>query len=607
MWMRERQPPTSWDILANVVGDRRSLVVFAGLFAVGCGRAPIIVDSDEDTEGTDTTAGSTTGGVVEPGTSTGQQVDVDTATTDGDGTDETSGGATDETTAGVSDDTTTDATTDATTDTTTDTTSGGPCDGVMCDDDEVCIAGVCFPTATSTGECQPGPGTWADCPDGEACGGGGQCVSAGEPGQGSCIFDCNDACDCPAAPPTGDAEPACEDIAGAGGPDGMLECYLSCENGETCPDGQECLFGLLCGHTNASPSVGPYEGCDPPDLPCEDGMICVFGDIDVNASCLQQGCMTEADCPPAPPGGTVVCADVVPGGGNECYLDCAGGTPCPAGWECFQDIACLQPLPGPPVPGYASCVPVDQCVAGEVCYSADANGGSVTVNVCSAPDCPSAAACPLAPASGNAVPACGDVGGGNDTCYLDCSGGETCPTGMLCADGTYCAFDSADLCVGAVGDPSFESGTPNIAWDSDDNQFPGLLPICDEATCGLDAALSGDFFLWFGGFDMGMNTDGYAEQDIVIPTAAASLSMYLHMATVTTVNPENDFVEVLVDGNQEFIATGADAAMYSTYTEVLVDVSAYADDGVHTVRVAGVTAGIELTNMFVDDVTLVCD
>ena len=589
------------------MGDRRNLLVLAGLLAAGCGRAPIIVEADGDTEETGTTAADpTTGGVADTGTSTGQQVDVDTATTDGDttdgATDETTVAATDETTAGV----TTDTTGGTTGGTTTDATTGGPCDGVVCDDDEVCVAGVCFPTDTSTGECQPAPGQWADCIDGEACGADGQCLGTGQPGQGSCVFECMDVCECPAAPPTGDAAPACEDIAGPGGPDGIPECFLSCADGETCPDGQECLVNLLCGHTNTN-TVGPYEACDPPDLACEDGMLCVFGEIDVNASCLEQGCMTEADCSPAPPGGTVVCADVVPGaGGNECYLDCADGTACPAGWECFDDIACLQPLPGAPVPGYASCVPVDQCVADETCYSADANGGSVTVNVCSSPNCPSVDACPLAPASGDAVPACGDIGGGNDTCYLDCSGGETCPTGMLCADATYCAFDSGDPCVIAIGDPSFETGQPNAAWDSDHNQFPGLLPICEEATCGAASALTGDFYLWFGGFDMGMNTDGYVEQDIVIPTAATSLSLFLFMANVTTVNPENDFVEVLIDGNQEFIATGDDAALYPVYTEVLVDVSAYADDAVHTLRIAGVTTGAELTNMFVDDVSLVC-
>jgi hypothetical protein len=53
---------------------------------------------------------------------------------------------------------------------------------------------------------------------------------------------CADASECAAAPATGTAPVACADLVG----DGDGDCYLSCELGETCPDGMACQFGLLC-------------------------------------------------------------------------------------------------------------------------------------------------------------------------------------------------------------------------------------------------------------------------------------------------------------------------------------------------------------------------
>jgi len=60
------------------------------------------------------------------------------------------------------------------------------------------------------------------------------------------IAGCEDVCDCFAPPATGDAEVVCADILADGG----TACALACDQGQTCPDGMECLSGL-CFHNPA--------------------------------------------------------------------------------------------------------------------------------------------------------------------------------------------------------------------------------------------------------------------------------------------------------------------------------------------------------------------
>ncbi len=56
-------------------------------------------------------------------------------------------------------------------------------------------------------------------------------------------FTCNDASDCPAAPATGTAEPACADFVAG---DGFGECFLDCSAGQSCPAGMVCFANNLC-------------------------------------------------------------------------------------------------------------------------------------------------------------------------------------------------------------------------------------------------------------------------------------------------------------------------------------------------------------------------
>ncbi|MEM7151916.1 MAG: hypothetical protein AAF799_03695 [Myxococcota bacterium] len=133
-----------------------------------------------------------------------------------------------------------------------DTTSGIECDP-PCSPDHICIEGLCFedPDLTTGDECGY-IADWEDCSDGMGgvddalCTGPGMlCLSENpvQPEFAVCAaMGCNDACDCPLAPPTTEANVVCEDITGKG----QGTCFLECSSGQTCPPGMTCAFDFIC-------------------------------------------------------------------------------------------------------------------------------------------------------------------------------------------------------------------------------------------------------------------------------------------------------------------------------------------------------------------------
>lgn len=76
---------------------------------------------------------------------------------------------------------------------------------------------------------------------------------------------------------------------------------------------------------------------------------------------------------------------------------------------------------------------------GELTCLAPASGGGY--NVCAIKGCVDDCDCFTAPATGDAVVFCADLGnGGEKACTLYCAGGQTCPDGMSCQAG-YCFWD----------------------------------------------------------------------------------------------------------------------------------------------------------------------
>jgi hypothetical protein len=91
------------------------------------------------------------------------------------------------------------------------------------------------------------------------------------------------------------------------------------------------------------------------------------------------------------------------------------------------------------------------------------------------------------------------------------------------------------------------------------------------------------------------------DQDVTIPVGANSLSFWLEIPVAD--NP--GFLNVEIDNTVVFSVTEADAGSYATYTEVIVDITAFADGGSHNLEFySEVSAGTNVTNFFVDDVSI---
>jgi len=112
-----------------------------------------------------------------------------------------------------------------------------------------------------------------------------------------------------------------------------------------------------------------------------------------------------------------------------------------------------------------------------------------TAGVCSIQDCVDTCDCPAAPASGTAVVSCGDVTGDPAQlfCYLDCAGGEACPTGMTCFAGFLCLWPGP----GAGGTPYGDClNDPNACGLDGVCLNDGAMPTI--GVCTEDCAVVGD-------------------------------------------------------------------------------------------------------------------
>ncbi len=255
-----------------------------------------------------------------------------------------------------------------------------------CEAGQCCVNGFCFdePEPTCEPECAKGeicaypdgadacdadamcmedvglcPGGWGagnydDClndmgvGDDSLCEAGSVCVTdAADPTLTACIAqDCSEMCDCPEPPDSGDAPVACADVTD----DMVNDCYLSCENDETCPAGMNCFDSRICVWPVPQPGPG-YLNCSLTGLTCQPGEDCLNdgdggGMAATTSVCSQPGCMTEMDCEFAAPtsDAPVTCGDPTGmGGANTCYLSCAMAEECPNGMTCINDSWCSWP------------------------------------------------------------------------------------------------------------------------------------------------------------------------------------------------------------------------------------------------------------------------
>ncbi len=156
--------------------------------------------------------------------------------------------------------------------------------------------------------------------------------------------------------------------------------------------------------------------------------------------------------------------------------------------------------------------------------------------------------------------------------------------------------------VNYINDGSFEAGIINPNWNASSTNFG--TPLCDFPSCGSAGGSAvprtGDIFAWFGG---AANPEiGSLDQTITIPSGASELHFWFKNPGSS--GSGNDYLQVQIDDN--VIATFIEGdPTYTNYTEVVLNIGAYADGGSHKVEFYSVCYGTGNTNFIVDDVSIV--
>lgn len=473
------------------------------------------------------------------------------------------------------------------------TTTGGPVCEPECELGQCCVAGSCFDAGPVT--CAAGCGEDEDCvcPEGtdpcECADGAGECIpsacgvaggydpcfdedcpagsiclvdSVANPTVSWCaLSDCMDECDCPLAPEGFEA--SCDELL-QGEPN---LCSIACGAGGACPEGMECFQNIAC--------VWPDDGPPPPDPPphygdcLNNGGVC---DMAMGQVCVSDGatygwcaildCADAMACEPPPATGDapVECIPVNMGMNTVCALDCSMGQTCPDGMFCLGDDVCAWPPP--PAPGFDPCVvPETGCAMGQTCL--DDGMMDPAWEIC-AQDCTDVADCTLVPPAGGDAPiACGDPGGsGTDSCYLDCSGGQTCPDGMECFNDSLCAWPQ-DM---ALFEDDFETGDLSAGWTLADED--GLTPnmkvdfvdaawVVSDLVTGFNVAISTSYYM----------PPGMSDDWLITPAIMLGSNSWLFWASASANGMYPDNLEVLVSTTGNTPADFTDAPVLAVTPE----------------------------------------
>ncbi len=151
-----------------------------------------------------------------------------------------------------------------------------------------------------------------------------------------------------------------------------------------------------------------------------------------------------------------------------------------------------------------------------------------------------------------------------------------------------------------VADGGLEQGRPNPDWNESSTNFGS--PSCSVQSCTgfFGGAFQGQWWAWFGGatqLEMGS-----LSQPVTIPIGTATLSFRLDITAAS--GNGVDFLTASLDGTTVFTALESDMAAYHPWTEVIIDISAFADGGSHLLSLDSTTTGPFRTNFFVDAVDI---
>ena len=146
-----------------------------------------------------------------------------------------------------------------------------------------------------------------------------------------------------------------------------------------------------------------------------------------------------------------------------------------------------------------------------------------------------------------------------------------------------------------IQDGGLEAGTPNPNWNESSTNFG--TPI----DCTVGDPYLGSCFAWFGGTNLAET--GTIDQDLIIPNGIQNLTFWLKMGG--TENTTTGSLEVKIDENTLFTVNQSQITQYTNFTEVSVNISAYANGQNHNLKFQGsINGGSPILNFFVDEIKM---
>ncbi len=343
---------------------------------------------------------------------------------------------------------------------------------VSCDDHNPCTTDSCGPDGACINA--PTTGTAGSCDDGNACTVGDYCNA------GSCVAGVGPVCADDGNPCTVES---CE--PGVGCVSSTRPDTSSCEDGNACTQGDQCMGGVCRPGTAAScddQNPCTNDGCDaqlgcynaPRAGACDDGTACSSASMCQDGQCrgtVLVDCNDDNPCTTDSCDPVQGCKNVAVGNGGSCDDGdaCTTGESCQGGaciaselTQCDDDNPCTTSacLPGEgcvQVPRTGSCEDGDRCTGPDTCQSGVCVGGAALScndnNPCTTDSCSASGGCRNLATSGGACDD-DDVCTGAGVCALGvCAKGPR----LSCDDGNPCTADQCDPVQGCVQTPT--SGT----------------------------------------------------------------------------------------------------------------------------------------------------
>ena len=151
-----------------------------------------------------------------------------------------------------------------------------------------------------------------------------------------------------------------------------------------------------------------------------------------------------------------------------------------------------------------------------------------------------------------------------------------------------------------VADGSLELGTPNPHWDEFSSGFGS--PICSEASCTgfFGGAHDGDWWAWFGGATQ--PDIAHLIQEVTIPAGAGPLIFWLNITAAS--GNGVDTMYFAIDDIELFRVLESDMPDYTGWTEVEIDITAFADGAAHVIKFASSVTGPFRSNFYVDSIDI---